>query len=130
MAAGFMETKTTKSLLVVDDNRDAVTVLQRLLQLKGYRVHSCFDGLTGLAAAERLQPDALLLDLAMPGLDGFSLCQAIRVQPWGEQLLIIALSGYSSLADQQRSQAAGFDLHLTKPVDLVTLTHWLDERLV
>jgi len=124
-----MGAETTKSLLVVDDNRDAVTILQRLLQLKGYAVQSCFDGPAGLAVAERLQPDGILLDLAMPGMDGFSLCQAIRARPWGARLLLIALSGYSSMADQQRSQAAGFDLHLTKPVDFAALTRLLNERL-
>lgn len=125
-----MNTRTDKLLLVVDDNQDAVTILQRLLQLKGYTVHTRLNGQTGLEAAEQLQPDGILLDLAMPGMDGFSLCRAIRAQPWGAKLLIIALSGYSSMADHQRSQAAGFDLHLTKPVDLVTLIHWLDERMV
>ena len=125
-----MNTRTDKLLLVVDDNQDAVTILQRLLQLKGYTVHTRLNGQTGLEAAEQLQPDGILLDLAMPGMDGFSLCRAIRAQSWGAKLLIIALSGYSSMADHQQSQAAGFDLHLTKPVDLVTLIHWLDERMV
>lgn len=117
-------------ILVVDDNRDAVTLLERLLQLKGYAVHTCFNGQTALEAAERLRPAGILLDLAMPDMDGFTVCRFIRAQSWGTNMLIIALSGYSSRLDQQRSQEVGFDRHLVKPVDFGTLTGLLTERLL
>ena len=123
------DTSAEKLILVVDDSQDAVLLLQRLLQLKGYAVHTCFDGRTGLEAAERLRPGGILLDLAMPDMDGFAVCQAIRTQPWGTHMLLIALSGYSSDVDRHRSQQAGFDLHLTKPVDFALLIRLLGERL-
>lgn len=116
-------------ILVVDDNQDAVTLLERLLQIKGYSVHTCYNGQAALEAAERLRPAGILLDLAMPDMDGFTVCRLIRAQPWGAQMLLIALSGYSSEADRQRSQEAGFDRHLTKPVDFAALIELLKEQL-
>ncbi|WP_018622196.1 response regulator [Spirosoma luteum] len=116
-------------ILIVDDNRDATLLLGRLLELSGYTVHTCNDGQAGLEAAEQLRPVGVLLDLAMPGLDGYAVCRLIRAQPWGERMLLIAVSGYSSETDQQRSYEAGFDWHLVKPVHFDTLTGLLLERL-
>ena len=116
-------------ILLVDDNRDAARLLGRMLQLKKYAVHTCYDGPSGLEAAERLRPPVVLLDLAMPDLDGYAVCRAIRAEPWGAQLLIIAQSGYGSAADQQRSKEAGFDAHFTKPVDFAALLVMLEKRL-
>ncbi|GAB4039099.1 response regulator [Spirosoma gilvum] len=116
-------------ILIVDDNRDAARLLARMLELKGYSIYVCYDGPSGLQAAQQLRPWAVLLDLAMPDMDGFAVCRAIREEPWGKELLVIAQSGYSSAADLQRSQEAGFDRHLTKPVDFVALLSLLEQRL-
>ncbi len=125
-----MFTKPSETLiLIVEDNRDAAVLLSRMLQLKGYITHTCYDGQSGLKAAELLRPSVVLLDLAMPDMDGFAVCQSIRAEPWGARMLVIAQSGYSSAADQQRSQDAGFDQHLTKPLDFEMLTRLLEEWL-
>ena len=116
-------------ILLVDDNRDATLLLERLLQLKGYSTHTCHNGQAGLEAAERLRPAAVLLDLSMPDLDGYAVCRLIRAQAWGQSMLLIAVSGYSSAADQQRSSEAGFDKHLVKPVDFGLLMGLLPEQL-
>jgi CheY-like chemotaxis protein len=126
-----MNTPSAKDplILLVDDNQDATLLMERLLQLKGFLVHTCRNGQAGLAAAERLRPVAVLLDLSMPDLDGYTVCRLIRAQAWGESMLLIAVSGYSSAADQQRSYEAGFDKHLIKPADFGLLTRLLTERL-
>lgn len=115
--------------MLVDDNRDATLLMERLLQLKGYSVHAYHDGQAGLEAAERLRPDAVLLDLSMPDPDGYAVCRLIRSQPWGKSMLVIAVSGYGSEKDQQRSYEVGFDRHLIKPVDFGALLKLLAERL-
>ncbi len=89
-----MNTKPTEPLiLIVDDNRDAALLLGRMLQLKRYAIHTCHNGPSGLEAAERPRPSVVLLDLAMPDLDDYAVCRAIRAEPWGAHLLIIAQSG-------------------------------------
>ena len=99
------------------------------MQLKGYSTQTCYNGQTALEAIERLHPAGVLMDLAMPDMDGFTVCRLVRAQPWGAKLLLVALSGYSSSLDQQRSRAAGFDVHLTKPVDFTKLLGLLADRL-
>ncbi len=116
-------------VLVVDDNRDAARLLGRLLELNGYTVHLCHDGPSGLAAAQRLRPSAIILDLAMPEMDGYAVCRSLRAWGWGEQPLVVAQSGYSSGADLQRSKEAGFDAHLSKPVDFAALLSLLAEQI-
>ena len=74
-----------------------------------------------LADAERLRPQVILIDISMPGLDGHQTCQLLHQQPWSRHLVMIALSGYVAQEDQRRSQEAGFDVHLVKPVDLMDL---------
>ena len=111
----------TQRILVVDDNADAALSLSMLLRLKGYEVHTRHSGQAGLDAVEELRPAAILLDIGMPGLDGYETCRLLREQPWGGAVVVIALSGYGQQEDRQRTQAAGFDGHLVKPVDLGAL---------
>lgn len=108
-------------LLVIDDNSDAAMTLSMLLTLKGYEVHTRTSGQAGLEAAASLEPVAILLDIGMPDLDGYETCRLIREQSWGRAMIVIALTGYGQDEDRQRTQAAGFDGHLVKPVDLVVL---------
>lgn len=116
-------------IVVVDDNQDAAVTTAMLLKLKGYEVYTRYDGLEGIAAAERLQPRVMLIDIGMPGLNGYETCRLIREQPWGQQMVLIALTGYGQAEDKQRSQEAGFTAHLVKPVDLSTLGQVIESLL-
>jgi CheY-like chemotaxis protein len=106
-----------RRVLVVDDNLDAAETLHLLLQIAGHVSALAHDGLGALALARELQPQVAILDLGLPGLDGFQLGQALRQEPWGKELLLIALSGWAAPAHRARTQAAGFDHHLAKAVD-------------
>ena len=116
-------------LLIIDDNADAALTLSMLLKFKGYEVHTRTDGRSGLVAVEQLKPQAVLLDIGMPGLDGYETCQLMRLQSWGEQVVVIALTGYGQAEDRQRSRVAGFDAHLVKPVDIPVMLNLLTALL-
>ena len=104
-------------VLLVDDNVDAATALEMLLEESGHRVWTNHTGQAALAAALDCRPDVMLLDIGLPGLDGFEIAKQIRQQPVLQNIVLVALTGYGSEADQKRSQAAGFDHHLVKPAD-------------
>ncbi|WP_295888101.1 response regulator [uncultured Thiohalocapsa sp.] len=111
---------------MADDNADVVACLAMLLEMKGWAVIKAYDGPQAVAAAEREQPDVVLLDIGMPGLDGHAACRRIRALPAGRRLRIIALSGWGLDSDCRRSTEAGFDGHLVKPVtsaDLLRVLH-------
>ena len=116
-------------LLVVDDNEDAALTLALLLKMKGYEVHTCNSGRSGLEAAQSLQPAAILLDISMPEMDGYETCRLLRQQSWGVGMRLIALTGYGQAEDRQRTKEVGFDGHLVKPVDLEALTKLLTNLL-
>jgi len=115
-------------ILVVDDNRDAADTLAMLLASHGAEVEVAYGGEEALAVLERFLPDALLLDLGMPGMDGFAVARQIRATPAHAGLRILALTGWGQAADRARTQAAGFDHHMTKPVDFGALESWLTHR--
>lgn len=108
-------------VLVVDDNRDSAGSLGRLLTLLGAEVRVAHDGPAALAALEKHRPRAVVLDLGMPGMDGYEVARRIRREPAGADILLIALTGWGQDEDRQRTRAAGFDHHLLKPADLTTL---------
>ncbi|HVS02541.1 MAG TPA: ATP-binding protein [Thermoanaerobaculia bacterium] len=108
-------------ILVVDDNRDAAEALAELLRLEGYQVVAAHEGRVALAMAAERPPDVALLDIGLPVMDGYELARRLRRQPSDHPLRLIALTGYGQEHDRRRSQAAGFDDHLVKPVDLATL---------
>ena len=99
------------------------------MQLRGYEVHLCYSGQEGIAAAEALAPDVMLVDIGMPYMDGYAVCRHIREQAWGQNLPMIALTGFGQEADKQRSWAAGFDTHLLKPVDYTSLADVLAKAI-
>ncbi len=115
----------TLRILVIDDNPDATMTLGMLLTLKGYETHTRTSGQAGVEAAKQLRPSVILLDIGMPGLDGYETCRLIREQPWGQRITVIALTGYGQEEDRQRTRDAGFDGHLVKPVDLEALINVL-----
>ncbi len=106
-----------RRVLVVDDNVDACDSMAVLLRLDGHEVGTAYDGPGALAAAERLRPEVLLLDLGLPGLDGYAVARALRAEPTFDDLRIVAISGYGQPEDRERSRAAGIEEHLLKPVE-------------
>ena len=114
-----------RRILVVDDNADAAQSLALLLQAMGNEVHTAPDGAAGLRAAEALQPELILLDIGMPGMNGYDACRAIRAEPWAGATTLVALSGWGQEEHKARARAAGFDHYLVKPVDLAALRQLL-----
>jgi signal transduction histidine kinase/CheY-like chemotaxis protein len=102
-------------VLLADDNIDAADVLAELLRLEGHVVHVAGDGHRAQALATELHPQVLVLDIGMPGLNGYEVARFVRAQPWGATALLIAATGWGQEEDQRKALEAGFDLHLTKP---------------
>jgi two-component system, chemotaxis family, CheB/CheR fusion protein len=113
-------------LLVVEDEADLATLLARRLALKGHDVHVCSDGMQALEVAAAVQPEAVLTDIAMPGMDGWELAKALRSRSSKQRFLLVAISGYQSPADYERSAEAGIDYHLAKPNYFEKLTEILE----
>jgi CheY-like chemotaxis protein len=111
-------------LLIVDDNRDSAESLAMLLEVQGHEVRTAHDGPAALDTARDFRPDIVLLDIGLPGMDGYEVARRLR-QQWGRQAVLVALTGYGSDEDQRRAQEAGFDHHLLKPVDLDALDQLL-----
>jgi PAS domain S-box-containing protein len=107
---------TGRRILVVDDNRDGADSLAMLLEAQGHDVTVAYDGKHAIQSAEVLRPDLTLLDIGMPGLDGHETCRRIREQPWGQDLVLIALTGFGQEEDRRRTLESGFDHHLVKPL--------------
>jgi PAS domain S-box-containing protein len=106
-----------RRILVVDDNEDAADSLAMMLQMMGNEVRTAHDGLEGVELAATFRPDLVLLDIGMPRLNGYDACRRIREQPWGKNVLLVALTGWGQEEDKRRSHEAGFDTHLVKPVE-------------
>jgi PAS domain S-box-containing protein len=104
-------------VLVVDDNADAAESMALLLQLEGHEVEMAFDGRSALMVARRLRPAVVLLDIGLPGMSGYEVARELRREAATRGAVLIALTGYGQAEDRARSRAAGFDHHLTKPVD-------------
>jgi PAS domain S-box-containing protein len=109
-----------RRVLIVEDNDDARGMLRHLLEQAGHEVYEAADGLTGLGRALGLEPDAAVIDIGLPGLDGYEVARRVRATGRAE-VLLVAVTGYGQAGDRQRSGEAGFDAHLTKPVDPVAL---------
>jgi PAS domain S-box-containing protein len=114
-----------RRVLVVDDNVDAATIQQILLEANGHAVRVVHNGFAVLEAALAFRPDVVLLDIGLPGLDGFEVSKAIRQQPGLKDVLLIAMTGYGRPEDRERTHAAGFDHHLVKPVDFIEVARIL-----
>ena len=105
-----------RHILVIEDNPDFREGLRLLLESWGHRVEEASTGAEGLDIVRRRRPEIVLIDLGLPGIDGYAVARALRSAPGGEALLLIAITGYGRPSDRQRAQEAGFDAHLTKPV--------------
>lgn len=114
-------TTTPQRILVTDDNQDAADSVAMLLRLSGHEVETAYDGLKAFQKAEAYKPDIMLLDIGLPGMNGYEVCRSIRQQPWGKDIRIVALTGWGQDQDRRIAREAGFDDHLVKPVDPQTL---------
>jgi len=112
-----------RRVLVVEDSPDAREMMRLLLELDGHEVYEADDGLAGLEQAVTLKPDAAVIDIGLPGLDGHELARRLRATDVGATMTLVAVSGYGQPEDHERSREAGFDLHLVKPVNAATLAH-------
>lgn len=112
-------------ILVVDDNKDALAMLSTVLRLQGNLVEVAEDGLQALKTAQLFKPDVVLLDIGMPNMNGYEAAKAIRSQPWGAAMTLIALTGWGQASDKERAFEAGFNHHVTKPVDSARLSELL-----
>ena len=108
---------TKHRILIVDDNRDNAESLSLLLGITGNETYIAHDGVEAIEAVEKHRPEVLLLDIGLPKLSGHDVCRQVRAQPWGKDIVVIALTGWGQEEDRRKSQEAGFDGHLVKPVD-------------
>ncbi len=112
-------------VLLVEDNLDAAEALGELLRMWGHTVHLAHDGASALEAARRRRPDVVLLDIGLPGMDGYTVAEQLRAVPGHDGVKLVAVTGYGQESDRQRAALAGFDHHLVKPVDVERLRELL-----
>jgi CheY-like chemotaxis protein len=116
-------------ILVVDDNLDSATSMSLLLKLDGHDVKMAHDGPAALACAKAFHPQVILLDIGLPGMSGYEVARELRRDESFADVVLIALTGYGQAEDRRKSKAAGFDHHLTKPLDDDALATVLDSML-
>ena len=111
------ESRPERRVLIVDDNRDSADSLAMLMQITGNKTYMAHDGVEAVEAAEKYRPEVVLLDIGLPGMNGHEVCRCVREQPWGKDIIVIALTGWGQEDDRRKSEEAGFNGHLVKPVD-------------
>jgi CheY-like chemotaxis protein/anti-sigma regulatory factor (Ser/Thr protein kinase) len=116
-------------ILVADDNRDSADLFAMFLEMMGNEVQTAYDGVAAVEEAERFRPEAVLLDIGMPRLNGEDACRRIRATAWGRDALLIAVTGWDNEENRRRIVEAGFDAHLVKPVDPGSVAELLASRL-
>ena len=116
-----------RRILVVDDNRSNATSLGVLLRAMGQDVDEAYDGPTALELARRNHPDVILLDIGLPGMDGYEVARRCREERDLEKIMLVAMTGYGKEEDRRRSREAGFNVHLVKPVNLEDLRLLLNQ---
>ena len=112
-----VESSPERRILIVDDNRDSADSLAMLLEITGNKTYMAHDGVEALEAIEKYRPEVVLLDIGLPRLDGHEVCRRVREKSWGKTIVIIALTGWGQEDDRRKSEEAGFNGHLVKPVD-------------
>jgi CheY-like chemotaxis protein len=116
-----------RRVLVVDDNQDSANSLAKLLEMLGHDVAIANDGASAVDLAEVFRPDAIVLDVGLPVMDGHMVARRIRAEAWGRDVLLIAATGWGRADDRRRAIEAGFDHHMIKPLDLAELRNLLAE---
>jgi CheY-like chemotaxis protein len=119
--------KSTLRILIVDDNRDGADSLGMMLRLMGNEIRTAYDSEEAVAAAGEFRPAVVLLDIGLPRLNGYEACRRIREQPWGKNMVLIAVTGWGQEEDRRLSHEAGFDKYMVKPVDPQGLMKLLGE---
>jgi two-component system, chemotaxis family, CheB/CheR fusion protein len=114
-----------RRILIVEDNEDSAESLTILLGLAGHKTHTAYDGLEAIEAAAVFRPEIVLLDIGLPKLNGFEVARKIREQPWGQAMVLVALTGWGQDEDRRHCREAGFNHHLTKPIAPLALTDLL-----
>ena len=120
---------TPRRILIVDDNTDSAKSLAILQNRRGHQTRVAFNGPEAIATAAEFRPEIILLDIGLPGMDGFEVARQIRAMPALAGTFLVAMTGYASAADRADATAAGFDEHLGKPIDLETLRAWMRDRV-
>lgn len=116
-----------RRILVVDDNQDAAESLSQLLELSGHEIRLAHDGLDAVAVAAAFRPELVLLDIGLPKMNGYDAAQKMREQPGGDDMMLVALTGWGHHEDRQRSSQTGFDKHLVKPVHPEVLSQLIED---
>ena len=136
-APAATEPSPERRILIVDDNRDSADSLAMLLEITGNKTYMAHDGVEAVEAIEEHRPEVVLLDIGLPRLTGHEVCRHVRQQPWGQDIVMIALTGWGQEDDRRKSEEAGFNGHLVKPVDydkllelLSSLTNGAQRRLL
>jgi DNA-binding response OmpR family regulator len=122
-----MPSGAPRRVFVVDDNRDAADTLGMFLSLEGYDVRVAYDGDEAIEEAHEFQPEVALLDIGLPGKDGYEIARAMRSER-DDDVMLIAVTGYTSDDDVARARAAGFDEHFSKPPNLPVLLQHIQQR--
>jgi CheY-like chemotaxis protein len=117
-----------RRVLVVDDNADAASTLGQLLKSLGHETRVVHDGPAALVAAAEFRPDVVLLDIGMPGMDGYEVARRLNALKGERKFRIVAVTGWGQEADRERAKEAGFDQHVVKPVDVGLLSRIVEER--
>jgi len=115
-----------RRIVIADDNEDSAQSFAMLLSFSGHEVKIAHDGAEALDAVRNFRPDVAFLDIGMPGLTGYEVAQAVRAEPWGRDVTLIAVTGWGQPDDKQRAHTAGFDRHLVKPIDPDEVDRLLD----
>jgi signal transduction histidine kinase/CheY-like chemotaxis protein len=123
-------TPSSYRILVVDDNCDAALSLAMMLKIMGHETSTAHDGLRAVEMAQSFRPDVMLLDIGLPKMNGYDACRFIREQPWGQSIVLIALTGWGQDEDKLHSKEAGFNFHMVKPVDPQALSKILSGLLL
>jgi PAS domain S-box-containing protein len=120
------EAQARRRILIADDNPDVVEALKIMLETLGHEVESAHDGLEAVEKAGKFLPEIVVLDVGMPKLNGYSAARRIREQPWGKEMVLIAVTGWGTEDNKRQSAEAGFDVHLVKPVDPISFGNLID----
>ena len=112
-----MQQNAPRRIVVADDNEDSAQSFAMLLSFSGHEVRVAHDGEEALDAVRNFRPDVAFLDIGMPRLSGYEVAEAVRAEPWGRDVKLIAVTGWGQADDKVRARTAGFDQHLVKPID-------------
>lgn len=116
-----------RRVLLIDDNLDGAESLAQILALSGHDARTAADGSAGIQLARQFRPEVVFCDLSLPGMSGYEVAKELRALPFGREIFIAALTGYGQADDREKTQKAGFDAHLLKPVDPAVVESLLEK---